>query len=167
MAIPPKSPTTPTRAAIHPGTGHNVVYFKALAFCETDLPNTLTSKAKARIEPSAVAMTRCSVTSEAVWRSRALNGNGSVLAFCEAVSLSAFVPRCWFTSEAAWDSRALNGDCQCWLSVRLFCVGHFHDRLITAALGLALDVFRFGRAVATRCWLTSSYFRGYMEQPRC
>ena len=92
MAIPPKSPTTPTRAAIQSGTGH-IMYFKALAFCEADLPNTLTSKAKARIEPLAVAMTRCSVTSEAVWRSRALNGNGSVSAFCEAVSLSAFVTR--------------------------------------------------------------------------
>ena len=74
-------------------------------------------------EPSAVATTRFWVTSEAAWRSRAFNGNGSVLAVCEAVSLSAFVTRCRLTSEAAWDSRALNGDGQRGLSVRLLCQG--------------------------------------------
>ena len=41
-------------------------------------------------EPSAVATTRCWVTSEAAWRSRALNGTGSVLAFREAAMLGYF-----------------------------------------------------------------------------
>ena len=49
MAIPVVAQAAPTRAAIQSGTGHNVMYFKALAFCEADLPNALTSKAKARI----------------------------------------------------------------------------------------------------------------------
>ena len=48
MAIPAGAQAAPTRAAIQSGTGHNVMYFKALAFCEADLPNTLTSTAKAR-----------------------------------------------------------------------------------------------------------------------
>ena len=48
MAIPAGAQAAPTRAAIQSGAGHNVMYFKALAFCEADLPNTLTSKAKAR-----------------------------------------------------------------------------------------------------------------------
>ena len=46
-----------------------------------------------------------------------------VLAFCEAVSVSAFVTRCWLTSEAIWNSQAVNGEGQCWLSVRLLCQG--------------------------------------------
>ena len=62
----------------------------------------------------------CWVTSEAARRSCALNGNGSVLAFCDAVFWrSAFKTRRWVTSEAAWDRRALNGNGQCWPSARL------------------------------------------------
>ena len=60
--------------------------------------------------PSAVATTTFWVTSEAGWRSSTLHGNGSMLAFCEAVFWSALAARCWVTSEAAWDSRTLNGD---------------------------------------------------------
>ena len=41
--------------------------------------------------PSAVAMARCWVTSKAAWCSRALHGNGSVLAFCEASLLDRVV----------------------------------------------------------------------------
>ena len=48
MAMPAGALAAPTRAAIQSGTGHNVMYFKALALCEADLPNTLTSKANAR-----------------------------------------------------------------------------------------------------------------------
>ena len=122
MAIPAGAQAAPTRAAIHSGTGHNVMYFKALAFCEADLPNTLTSTAKARnvsgLDDALLGYLRgCVAQPRSQWY------NGSVLAFCEAVSLSAFVMRCLLTSEAAWDSRALNGDDQCWLSVRLLCQG--------------------------------------------
>ena len=78
----------------------------------------------ARQGPSAVAMARCWVTSKAAWCSRALHGNGSVLAFCEAAlldrvvipsklstGLSAVATRCWVTSEAAWGSQALMAFC--------------------------------------------------------
>ena len=93
------------------------MYFKVLAFLE---PNRLTSKPKQK--SSAVATTRSCVTSEAAWCRHALNGNGSVLAFCEAVFWrSAFASRCWVTPDAAWDSCAFNGDGQCWLSLRLLC----------------------------------------------
>ena len=47
MGIPAGAQAAPTRA-IQSGTGHNVMYFKALAFCEAVLPNRLTSKAQAR-----------------------------------------------------------------------------------------------------------------------
>ena len=91
------------------------MYFKVLAFLE---PNRLTSKAKAKI----ISGGDDAVTSEAAWCRHALNGNGSVLAFCEAVCWrSAFASRCWVTPEAAWDSCAFNGDGQCWLSLRLLC----------------------------------------------
>ena len=48
MAIPAGAQAAPTRAALQSGFGHTVMYFKTLAFCEADLPNTLTSKAEAR-----------------------------------------------------------------------------------------------------------------------
>ena len=52
---------------------------------------------------------------------RTLSGNGSVLAFCEAVFWrSAFATRCWFTALAV-----VMG--QCWLFVRLFFGGQ-HSR---------------------------------------
>ena len=52
---------------------------------------------------------------------RTLSGNGSVLAFCEAVFWrSAFAIRCWFTALSV-----VMG--QCWLSVRLFFGGQ-HSR---------------------------------------
>ena len=46
MGIPARAQAAPTRA-IQSGTGHNVMYFKALGFCEAVLPNWLTSKANA------------------------------------------------------------------------------------------------------------------------
>ena len=49
MGIQPGAQAAPTSADIQSRTGHDVMYFKALAFCEAVLPNTLTSKAKARI----------------------------------------------------------------------------------------------------------------------
>ena len=49
MDIPAGAQAAPTRAAMKSGTRHNVMYFQALAFCKAVLPNTLTSKAKARI----------------------------------------------------------------------------------------------------------------------
>ena len=81
---------------------------------------------------------------------RTLSGNGSVLAFCEAVFWrSAFATRCWFTAlsvamgqcwafcEAVFWLSAFAARCwftalsvvmgQCWLSVRLFFGGQ-HSR---------------------------------------
>ena len=64
---------------------------------------------------------------------RTLSGNGSVLAFCEAVFWrSAFATRCWFTALSV-----VMG--QCWLSVRLFFGGQHSRRDVgpgTAAIGL-------------------------------
>ena len=52
---------------------------------------------------------------------RILSSNGSVLAFCEAVFWrSAFATRCWFAALSV----AMG---QCWLSVRLFFGGQ-HSR---------------------------------------
>ena len=52
---------------------------------------------------------------------RTLSGNGSVLAFCEAVFWrSAFATRCWFSALSV-----VMG--QCWLSVKLFLGGQ-HSR---------------------------------------
>ena len=94
MGIPAGAQVAPTRAAIQSGTGHNVMYSRALAFKEAVWQNGLTSKAKQ--EPSAVETARSCVTSEAAWRSRASNDESS---------------------------RALHGDGQRWLSVRLLCRG--------------------------------------------
>ena len=59
---------------------------------------------------------------------RTLSGNGSVLAFCEAVFWrSAFATRCWFTALSV-----VMG--QCWLSVRLFFGGQHSRRMETPVL---------------------------------
>ena len=89
-----------------------------------------------------------------VYRTR--SGNGSVLAFCEAVFwLSAFATRCWFTALAV-----VMG--QCWLSVRLFfgCqhsrrdVGLPHSQCNGSVLAFCEAVFWLS-AFATRCWFTA------------
>ena len=65
----------PTRSAIQPGTGHDVMSFKAQASWEAVLPTTLTSKAK----PRTVSGRDDALLGyfEAAWCSCALNGNGS------------------------------------------------------------------------------------------
>ena len=48
MGIPAGAQAASIRAS-QSGTGHHVMCFKVLAFCEAVLPNSLTSKVKARI----------------------------------------------------------------------------------------------------------------------
>ena len=72
---------------------------------------------------------------------RTLSGNGSVLAFCEAVFWrSAFATRCWFTAFSVVIGRsAFATPCwftalsvvmgECWLSVRLFLTVSIRDAM--------------------------------------
>ena len=80
---------------------------------------------------------------------RTLSGNGSVLAFCEAVSWrSAFAMRCRFTALAV-----VMG--QCWLSVRLF---FWWSAFATPCWFTALSV------VMGECWLS---VRLFFDGQRC
>ena len=84
-----------------------------------------------------------------------------MLAFCETVLWrSSFATRCWVTSEATWGIHASHGDGQCWLFLRLLCLGS--SRLDTAAQGwlqtLLGSAKRSPRDVGLR--------RGDIKQPR-
>ena len=116
-----RAQAAPMRATIQSGTGHDVIYFEALAFWEAALPNRATPRPEQG--PSAVVMTRCWVTSEAVWHSRTLNGNGSVLAFCEAAYLISMRDAMLGYFRGCMGQPPLNGDSQSWLSMKLLCRG--------------------------------------------
>ena len=149
----------------HPGGGpgsadegrppfrHNVMYFKALAFREADLPND-------DVDIQGQTMNRQRSRRRAVGLRPRVRGAAALslvcVGFLSGCFLSAFMTRCWLTSEAAWDSRALNGDGdgQCWLSVKLLCQGTSAATWLQQRR-LALDVIRFGKEVAVRCWLIS------------
>ena len=77
-----------------------------------------------------------------VYRTR--SGNGSVLAFREAVFWrSAFATRCWFTALSV-----IMG--QCWLSLRLFFGGQHSRRDVgprTDAIGLPADLKVLKRSI--------------------
>ena len=77
MGLPAEAKAAPTGAAIHSGTRHDVMCLEVRAFCETGSPDRFISKAKAR------TVSGRNARFEAAWGGRALNGNGSVLVFCE------------------------------------------------------------------------------------
>ena len=160
MAIPAGAQTTPTRATIQSGTCHDVMYFKVLAFCEAVFWRSEFAT-RCWFTALSVVMGQCWLSvrlfflavsiRDAMLVYRTLSGNGSVLAFCEAVFWrSAFATPCWFTALAV-----VMG--QCWLSVRLF---FWRSAFATPCWFTALSV------VMGQCWLSVRLFFGGQHSRR-